>query len=375
MKSTPSLEHLVKKLYKKYVNTADQALLNLIFSEHPTQSLLDESMQICDIESLGAKKSMLLSYLLHEHPELQFSDYAAPRLKGLITYFRFKNTKTLAHFSKIGKALNNADIPILLFKGGAMKVLRPELARPMGDVDILVPTDRFVEAVRIGEELGYQHTKEESNHGVDFHTATESAVDLHSAIFDPGKKDLQQFHVGLFARATPSSAFGIKFLLPCHEDLCFLVLTNFTKNLREHTTLGGLYYALWDCRFLQKNKHDFDWAIVRENAQKSGKELEVRFAAEFMNAIVPETVSELDKNLPATPDMEAFCNQIIFDEDYFLKRQKECQAIRVVELKNRPWHFGKRIVKILIMKKLRHNPTFVRWYLNSRNPEGGSLAH
>jgi hypothetical protein len=371
---TPALDHLVKKLYGKYVSKTDEVLLNLVFAEKPTQELLDAGMQVCDIDVLGANKSLLLSYLMHEHPELQFPEYAAPRLKGLITYFRFRNMTTLAHFSKIGKALNDADIPMLLFKGGAMKVLRPDLSRSMSDVDVLIPESRFKDAVRIGEGLGYQHTKEESRHGVDFHTETESAVDVHNAIFDPGKKDLRQFHMGLFARAKPRGAFGVDFLLPCHEDLCFLVMTNFTKNLREHTTLGGLYYALCDCRFLQKNKKDFDWAVVRENAKSSDKELEARFAAEFMNAIVPETIPDMDTNLPATPAMEAVCNQIIFDEAHSLKRQKECQAIRVVELKNHPWRFGKRIVKFLVMKKLRHNPTFVRWYLNSRKLQGDRYA-
>jgi hypothetical protein len=370
---TPFLDRLVNKLYHKYVSDADRVLLNLVFAEKPTQELLDESMRVCDIEALGAHKSLLLSYLMYEHQELQFPEYAGPRLKGLITYFRFANMKVLAHFSKIGKALNEARIPMLLFKGGAMKVLRPELSRPMSDVDILVPAGRMDEAVHIGESLGYEHTREESRHGVDFHTETESAVDVHHSIFDPGK-DPRLFHNRLFARAAPRHAFGVDFLLPCHEDLCFLVMTNFTKNLREHTTLKGLYYALCDSRFLQKDKAGFNWGIVRENAAGSGKEPEVRFAAEFMNAVVPGIIPDLEKNLPVTRDIEVFCNQMIFDEDYYLKRQKECQTIRVVELKNRPWHFGKRIVKFLLMKKLRRVPAFVRWYLNSRNPQGAVLA-
>jgi len=367
---TPSLNHLVKKLYGVYVTEIDRTLLNCIFAKEPTQLILDESMAVCDIEKLGAGKAILLSYLMHEHPELHFSEYNAPRIRGLISYFRFANMKILSHFSKIGRAYNKAGIPMLLFKGGAMKVLRPALSRVMGDVDVLIPAERIDEAIHIGENLGFGHCKEESNHAVDFHTETESAVDVHYSIYDPGKKNLHEFHQGLWARATTRTAFGVNFLLPCHEDLCFLVMTNFTKNLREHTSLGGLYYALCDCTFLQRDKGNFDWSIVRKNAVSSGKELEVRFAAEFMNAIVEGTIPDLDKNIPSSPDMEAFCNQIIFDEDYFLKRQRECQAIRVVELKREPWHFGKRIAKFLIMKKLRHVPTFVRWYLNRRNPQG-----
>lgn len=374
MTHTPVLEHLVNKLYRKYVSKSDRTLLNLVFAGRPTQKMVDDCMAACDIEALGAHKCILLSYLMHERPELTLSEYEAPRIRGLITYYRFANMKVLAHFSKIGKALNEAGIPMLLFKGGAMKLLRPDLPRVMNDVDVLIPAERMEEAVRIGEGLGYSHYKEDSRHGVDFHTETESAVDVHHSIFDPGH-DFRYFHRRLFERAAPQNAFGVDVLLPCHEDLFFLVMANFTKNLREHSTLKGLYYALCDCRFLQHDKKNFDWNIVCEDAVSSDTELEIRFAGEFMNAIVPGIIADLDARLPASKDMEAFCNQMIFDEDYYLKRQKECQAIRVVELKNHPWHYGSRIAKFLIMKKLRHNPAFVRWYLNSRLPQGGRRAH
>ena len=142
-----------------------------------------------------------------------------------------------------------------------------------------------------------------------------------------------------------------------------MVLANFTKNLREHTSLKGLYLALCDCHFLLRNKPDFRWEIVREDAKNSDKELEVRFAAEFMNRIVPETIPLEKLGIPISTSMEAFCNQVIFDEDIFLQRQKECQAIRVVELKNHPWREGIRIGKFLILKQIRKHPWLVKQYL------------
>jgi hypothetical protein len=365
------MDHLVRKLCNKYVSETDRVLLDCVFSPALTQAMLDRCLRVCDIEVLGAHKSLLLSYLMRDHPELEFSAYAGPRLKGIIRFFRFANMKTLAHFAKIGKALNRAGIPMLLFKGGAMKALRPELSRPMGDVDILIPAGRLGEAVRLCEGLGYLHCQE-SRHAVDFHTETENAVDVHHSIFDPDR-DYSRFHRDLFARARERTAFGADFLLPCHEDLFFLALTNFTKNLREHTTLHGLFYALADSRFLLGDKPDFDWNIVRGDARNSGHELEVKFAAEFLNAIAAGTVPDADAHFPLTPGVEAFCNQVVFDEDFYLPRQKACQAIRVVELKNHPLRYGARIAKFLLLKKLRRIPAFVDWYLKTRLPDAGRL--
>ena len=364
-KITPALAHLINKFCKMYVGQDDRVLLNLVFAENPTQQMLDAAIRVCDIEALGGDKSILLSYLMHDRPNLKFPKYAGPRIKGLITFYRFANMKVLSHLSKIGRGLNEAHIPMFLFKGGAMKVLRAALPRPMGDVDVLVPRERFAEAVRIGEGLGYLHTREDSLHAVDFHTETESAVDVHHSIFDPDR-DLSLFHKNLWARATPRRAFGVDFMLPAHEDLFFLVLSNFTKNLREHTSLGGLYYALCDSKFLMFDKADLDWDVVWKDAVNSGRELEVRFAAEFMNAIVPGFIPDMDARLPLTRDTDFFCNQVIFDEEFYLKRQLACQQIRVVELKNHPWRYGKQILKFIILKKLRHRPAFVRWYLRTR---------
>ena len=360
MKHYAALRRLVNRLYPMHVKPMDEILLNCVFDENVNQQQLDLCLGQCDIEALGGAKCLLLSYLMQNHSELRFPEYSGPRIRGLINFWRFRNLKTLAHFSKIGRALNAAGIPILLFKGGAMKYLRPELPRTMGDVDIFIPRDGKNEAVKICCQLGYL-LREDASYAIGFHTPSEDAVDVHFGLYDQGP-DLEALYKGLWARAVPCKAFGVDVLLPCHEDLFFLVLSNFTKNLRNHTSLKGLYISLCDCRFLMQNKPDFNWELVREDARNSGKELEVRFGVEFMNSIVPN-ILPLDKlNMPVTPEMEDFCNQVIFDEDIFLNLQKECQAIRVVELKNHPLREGRRIARFLLLKQLRKHPLLVRLY-------------
>lgn len=355
-----ALRRLVNRLYPMHVKSIDEILLNCVFDENVNQKKLNICLEKCDIEALGGAKCLLLSYLMQDNPELRFPEYSGPRIRGLINFWRFRNLKTLAHFSKIGRALNAAGITMLLFKGGAMKHLRPELPRTMGDVDIFVPREQKDEAVKICRDLGYL-LREDAEYAIGFHTATEDAVDLHFGLYDRGP-NLDALYRGLFLRAVPRKAFGVEVLLPCHEDLFFLALSNFTKNLRNHTSLKGLYISLCDCRFLMRDKPDFNWEIVREDARNSGKELEVRFGVEFMNTIVPD-ILPLDKlNMPVTPEMEYFCNQVIFDEDIFLNRQKECQTIRVVELKNHPWREGARIFRFLLLKRIRNYPLLVRLY-------------
>lgn len=359
---------LINQFYNRDVSPHDQALLDLVFNPHPTQADVDACLAKADIEVLGADKALLLSYFFLEHPDLKPDDYTGPRLKGLIRYYHFRNTATLAHLSRIGKALNEAHIPFLLFKGGAMKVLRPDLPRPMGDTDILLPRGTLNRAVKICEDLGYQHIHGKPTHAVGMHTDKEDAVDLHYHFFDEGR-DQDALEEAVFRRAQKHGAFGVEFLLPCHEDLFFLVLNNFTKNLREHTTLGGIFYALCDCRYLLNSKPDFDFRIVRENAFLGAKEMETRFAAEFMNRVVPGLIPAVDANLPFREKVAEFCNLLVFDEKVYRPLRSVCQAMRVAELRNFPMLHGKKIIKFLIFDKLRRHPGFVSWYINNRMSE------
>lgn len=365
---------LINQFYNRDVSPHDQALLDLVFNPDPSQADVDACLAKADIEVLGADKALLLSYFFLEHPDLKPDDYTGPRLKGLIRYYHFRNTATLAHLSRIGKALNEAHIPFLLFKGGAMKVLRPDLPRPMGDTDILLPKGTLNRAVKICEDLGYQHIHGKPTHAVGMHTDKEDAVDLHYHFFDEGR-DQDQLERDVFRRAKLAKAFGCEFLLPCHEDLFFLVLNNFTKNLRERTTLGGLFYALCDCHYLLKSKPDFSFEIVRQDASLGAKELETRFGAQFMDKVVPGLIPNLDQNLPFTDKVNEFCNLLIFDYNVYRPLRQICQAMRVAELRNYPMMNGKRILKFLVFDKLRRRPWFVSWYINKRMSERWLNAH
>lgn len=362
---TPSSVRVVRRFYDQYVTERDRTLLNIVFHKTPTQACLDEALKVCDIEVIGSSKSLMLSYFMREHPELDFPCYVRPRLQGLIDFYRFANIRTLSHFSKIGKALNDHNIPMILFKGAAMKTLRPGFSRPMGDVDIIIPAEHMSQAVLCCKQLGYHDAMTGSSNAVDIHTANnEGAVDIHTSIMKD-IKNTYSFHKGLWLRSRELETFGVRVFMPCNEDLLFIVLLNLTKNLREKSSINGLFYALLDAKFLLQDTPDFDWNIVKQNMSDTGTELPVRLAADFMNSLVPGIIPDVESHLALSPEIEDYCNQILFDEDYFNKRREFCQAIRVVDLKNYPWHYCKIIIKFLLLKRLRKYPSFVRWYLST----------
>lgn len=300
------VQSLVDNLCQKYIREDDRVFLNFIFALRPTQEMLDAAMEACDIEALGAEKCILLSYVMAERPDLRLSDYAAPRIKNLISYFHFSNMAPLANFSAIGKALNEAGIPMILFGDAAFRYLRPNFPRPMKDVDILVPKERLADVVCIAQNLAYRNDGDDCRHVVRLYTDEKNAVNVHHAVFNPVKPQ-GVLHEEIRQEAAPAHAFGVDFFLPCHEDLLFLVLSHFAQNVLWELSLGNLYFTLHDSRFLLRDKENFDWARVRRNALQSGQDTETCIAAHVMNAVVPNAIPNIDAHFPTTLFMEAVC--------------------------------------------------------------------
>jgi hypothetical protein len=359
-------ERMLRRLYQPYVVEKDRLLLDLLFNPSPTQQELNTVLNTYDINVLGAVKALPLSHLMREHPELDFFEHTA-QIRGLADYFRFANARILSHFSTIGKALNAADIPILIFKGAAMKVLQPERCRPMSDVDIVVPPERMAEAADIYRKIGYYNERTGIQTAVTFMHSTnyDRAVDIHSTPLEH-IENANAFYESMLARAREIKAYGVRMYLPSHEDLTFMILASLTRILPRKVSCQILFYALSDFRFLIADKPDFDWTLVHENIKITNTELPVGLGAKFMNSLVPGIVPDIDDNLPFSSKMEAYCNQIIFDEDYFHKRKAVCLTIRVVDMKYHPWRYGIMILKFLLLKRFRNCPTFIRWYLRTR---------
>jgi Uncharacterised nucleotidyltransferase len=79
------------------------------------------------------------------------------RLKGIARYAWFSNRNLLASSAPVLKALNDANISLMLLKGMALTTALPEQMplRPMGDVDILVYPEHAHAAMDVLNELGW----------------------------------------------------------------------------------------------------------------------------------------------------------------------------------------------------------------------------
>jgi len=285
------MDAIARILLRDVISEKNQRLLQIYFCNELTQQDLDRFLKKWDIETVHTDEALLLAYVQKHHPDLDFGEYCGPRLSGLFSYHRFHNLELMAHFSKIVKALNKENIFPMILKGGAMKFLRPELPRIMGDMDVLVPAvAEYHQAQKIVLNLGYVFI--DSTHSVDVHLSEgdeTGILDIHQYLSFVDGVD-ENFIRDMFARATKQKMFNAMGFLPRAEDLVYISMNNITRNLRENSSLQGIPFAIIDLAYLINLKKDFDWGIVTDNIKRTHQEAGSYLAACFVNQIVPNLI-------------------------------------------------------------------------------------
>ena len=357
---------LIKNFYNEIMKDEEKSLMNLVFEKNPTQEQLNELLKNWDIEVKRADKNLLLSYFMKYHPELEFDKYSGPRLMGLLKNIRFKNMQVVSHFVKITKALNEKGITPMILKGGAMRFLRPELPRIMGDVDILVKEKDFIKSMNIAKHLGYYWEKIDI-HSVDLHDPKtgKNAVDLHKFIyFKTGCE--KKFIPKIWKRAVKHNVFGVDAFVPSNEDMVFVSLVNLARNLRDKTSQSGLLYTLFDCNYFI-NQPDFNWELVKENAKMAHAEIPMNFAMKFINQISPCVIpDEIQKNMPFERETNDYSNVVMYERFYLEELREKCRAMKISEVIADKSKWAEYVLlkpKYLMLKFLRNHPRLIEMFI------------
>lgn len=356
---------LIDGFKRELMSKNDENLVNFIFSPDPTQEKLDKFLSKWDIEVAGSAKALMLAYFMKLRPELKFNDYTAPRLKGLLNYYKFQNMKLFSHFTKICHKLKSQNIDFMILKGGAMKCIHNEFPRVMGDIDILVKEKDYEKARHIAEEMGYRC--EWDIHSVDIHPkdSEEGIMDIHRYILmNTGCE--RNINEDLFNRARVENVFGIKTYVPCNEDMLFIALVNMTRNLRNKTSWNGVLFTLFDVQYLINSKPDFDWNIVINNARKTKTEMQIFFATKFINKIVPNLLPEkFQENSLFDKEVNDYCTLLMYQRFFLWNMKQKSHALKFKDIFKSFKNFGDYIrlkPKYFILKLFifRKNPKMAR---------------
>lgn len=279
-------DEIIDSQARTVIGDLDRRLLYLALDESKGQADLDDFLSDWDIEASPIRSVLLAAYIMKTRPVLEFPQTVSPRLNGVLSFCRFQNLKREAHYKKISTALVKEGITPMILKGGAMKVYRPDFPRWMNDIDLLVQADDYDKAIDIAVSLGYGRMMV-TDHSVDLHLpdSDEGLLDIHKHLeMFTGREEV--LNDGFFARAVEKKFFSSNGLLPSPEDMVFVSLVNFFKNMEKDQTPESSLTTFFDLKFMVGQKAEFDWNVVRENSRLSGAEFQVMIASKIVGSVL-----------------------------------------------------------------------------------------
>lgn len=228
------------------VNPIDNALLHFYFLPDPGQGDVDAALAAVDIEVLGATKALLLAYVMARNSELDFGA-VAPRLKGLLRFYRFSNLRALSHLPVMHEILNMCTDSFFPVGDLALKALRPALPRPLPRLDFYAKNlDSRVcadKAARYGLAV-----KDEKMGGVTFLKDGEIVARVWKNFLGHGPDD--PFWDAILTEKKERRICGSPLATPDALGLYYLTLAQAGAWFENHEENHALFFSITDAAYL-----------------------------------------------------------------------------------------------------------------------------
>jgi hypothetical protein len=223
-----------------------------------------------NLDDLDHASFRIMSLAYTRLVELQIPDPDLGRIKGIYRYQWTKNKLAFRGKAELLHAFAAAAIPTLLLKGAALcqTVYRDPTARPMHDLDLLVPVNDAARVVRLLQERGWlaQHFAPEviiqHLHACSFLHPQYGELDLHWHVlrsYCHAGKDAE-----LWAAAVEHLFEGAPTKILCPADQ-FL---HACEHGMHHSPSSSLQWLVDACLILRHSRSPMDWERLLDQARQ-----------------------------------------------------------------------------------------------------------
>lgn len=214
--------------------------------ETRAHAALDAWLGAHDIDTVEYRDHRLLATIVDRCGAALANRPVGPRLMGLQRQLWTRSRLAIAQAAAALRRLGDAGIPVMLLKGAARIAAEPGASRSRlaHDVDVLVPTERFADAMDGLFDAGWMASSGESRlclrhlapaiRAVNFFRDRFGDIDLHQWAYGDGRP-----HAGLqrelWNRARPAEFLGVPVLVPSDTDRAALAIVNSGLDAHAHS--------------------------------------------------------------------------------------------------------------------------------------------
>jgi hypothetical protein len=276
------------------------------------RAAFDAWLECVEIDSLTPWMVRLVPPLYLRHAEGDPNVPHAARLRGITRFWYARNSLLISAAQSAVRALRDAGIDVAIFKGlsAAFLVHERTAARPMMDIDILVPRPDYARADEILRHAGweYRHSPEQrmvADHSIDYVHPDGCSLDLHVRPLLEVRNGLLEPEV--FARGRRIDWSGCSVIVPCIDDEVLIALVG---AVRERAR-ARLDWVSDMARMLERLPGP-DWHAIWARARRYGVVQELLEAMLVLGDIrgFGRIHLALEELLSESPDVEQECVQV-----------------------------------------------------------------
>jgi len=265
--------------------------------------------------------------LLYRRVSANDADAAIPpdfveELRGVYMVSALRNMRLYHQLRKLLLLLQTGGIPAIVLKGAHLAefIYRDVAVRPMQDIDIMVREEDLRATGSLLQEAGYATPPEAYPFSSDYyhlpilvHPQFPAPVEVHRSIGDdtgPHPIDTD----GLWARARPAKVIGMATLVLSPEDLLLHMSLHASV---QHKFEVGLIHLCDIAEITRRYGAEMDWDQVGRRScawgAARGVYLTLRFAKNFLGAVVPDGALETMKPAGFKPELlDWACERILY---------------------------------------------------------------
>lgn len=237
-----------------------------VLADGPALAAWEEWSATAEPERMHHGEARLIAGAFRRLEELGAGGPMMSFAAGIYRRTWYANQLAVARMAIVLAALERAGVPVLVLKGFALAPLAyGDLgARPMEDVDLLVPPELIERAVAALEDEGLRQAGGMTRpsgllaNEVELRDEEGNAVELHAyaLVESADDADLWERRVGFSVRDVDAFA-------PCAEDALLLVVVHGQR----WNTVQPVSWALDACRLVESRGGEFDWVRFVSRAE------------------------------------------------------------------------------------------------------------
>jgi hypothetical protein len=262
--------------------------------EGRARAALDAWLNVNDIDAVEYRDQRLLVAITDRFGTTLAARPEWPRLAGLQRHLWTRSRMAIAEAATALRRMVDVGIPVMLLKGAARIAAEPDSARARmaHDVDVLVPPERFADAMDTLFDTGWTASSGESQLCLRRMATGIRAMNFFRDRF--GDFDLHQWAYGvaiphdalqrvLWDNAQPAQFLGVQVLVPSETDRAALAIVN--SGLDAHTHSDWLV----DCSRLVTRRLEWDrlLATLRDSGTVLPAQVALSYLAHHVGSDVP----------------------------------------------------------------------------------------